>query len=52
MSRGLLDIMSRGSFLLHKKMTRQISVIITNIDKQNKIHYNPTIPTIKYQITQ
>ena len=35
-----------------KEVIGQISVIITNIDKRNKIHYNPTIPTIKYQITQ
>lgn len=24
------------------------SVMVTNIDKRNKIHYNPTIQTIKY----
>ena len=35
-----------------KEVIGQISVIVTNIDNQNKIYYNPIIPTIKYQITQ
>lgn len=35
-----------------KEVIWQISVIVTNIDNQNKIYYNPIIPTIKYQITQ
>lgn len=35
-----------------KEVIGQMSVIVTNIDNQNKIYYNPTIPTIKYQITQ
>lgn len=35
-----------------KEVIGQTSVIVTNIDNQNKIYYNPTIPTIKYQITQ
>ena len=35
-----------------KEVRPQMSVIVTNIDNQNKIYYNPTIPTIKYQITQ
>ena len=35
-----------------KEVIGQISVIVTNIDNQNEIYYNSTIPTIKYQITQ
>ena len=35
-----------------KEVIGQMSVIVTNIDNQNKIYYNPIIPTIKYQITQ